>query len=135
MKKTEAIEKFRKEIRDEMVDRYRKVLECNGQIQYQIYVWEDGEIEVLPGPQGDNSYLKAKDLEPRQLFYICTIKEPFFDPWDQADHAAPDDEDERDAEEAEIIDWLVDEYAENVSDLLDQIIREAKMFEYDDDMF
>ena len=134
MKDSEIIRKFSDVIAAEMVSRYRSVLECAGRVQYQIYIWEDGEIEVLPGPQGDNSYLKAKDYEPRTLVYVRTISSPFFDPWDYTDESAPDDEDERDATEQEIIDWLVDEFRNSTDDILDSVIeeveREEEMDEY-----
>lgn len=126
MKDSEIISKFSNIIAAEMIARYRTVLECAGRVQYQIYIWEDGEIEVLPGPQGDNSYLKAKDYEPRELVYVLTISSPFFDPWDYTDESAPDVEEEREAAEQEIIDWLVDEYQNSVSDILDSVIEEAK---------
>ena len=122
MKRSEAIETFRKTISEELINRYRSVLECDGRIQYKVYVWEDGEIECLSGPQGDNSWLQAKDTEPRELFYVCKVDSPFFDPWDCADHSAPDDEEEREKERAEIIEWLVDQYAEQ----LDAIIEEEQ---------
>ena len=126
MKKSEAITKYSGDIAEIMVNRYRTVLECDGRIQYKIYVWEDGEIECMEGPQGDNSWLQAKNNEPRELFYVCTIDSPCFDPWDYSDHGAPEDDDEREAERSEIIDWLVNDYKDNVSDKLDEIIEEAE---------
>lgn len=129
MKKSEAIMKYVDVIKREMIDCYRTVIDCDGKIQYKIYVWDDGEIEHLEGPQGDNSWLQAKDYEARKLYYVCTIDSPCFDPWDYADHSAPDDEDEREAERKEIIDYLVDEYGTNVSDVIDNIVSEAEMDE------
>lgn len=126
MKRSECITKHSGDIAETMVNRYRTVLESEGRIQYKIYVWEDGEIECLEGVQGDNAWLQPKDREPRELFYVCTIDSPCFDPWDYTDHAAPDDEDEREAERAEIIDYLVNDYEENVSDILNAIIKEAE---------
>ena len=126
MKDSVIIRKHRKAIASAMVDRYRTILESAGRIQYRIYIWEDGEVECLEGPLGDNSYLKAKSYEPRELVYVRTISAPFFDPWDYTDESAPDDEDEREATEREIIDWLVDEYQNSVSDILDSVIEEAK---------
>ena len=129
MKRSEIITKYEKDIKTEMVKCYRFVLDSFGRIQYKIYVWEDGEIECLEGVQGDNSYLKAKDSEPRELYYICTIDSPCFDPWDYSDHSAPEDETEREKEKQEIIDYIVDEYETNVSDVLDTIITEAEQEE------
>lgn len=129
MKKSEAILKYQGEIEETMISRYRTVLDSYGRVQYKVYVWEDGEIECLEGPQGDNCWLQAKDHEPRELFYVCTVESPYFDPWDYSDHSAPDDEEERETECQEIIDYLVDNYKENISDKMDAIIAEAQQDE------
>ena len=133
MKRSEAILKYHDEIKETMINRYRTVLECDGRIQYKVYVWEDGEIECLEGAQGDNSWLQAKDAEPRELFYVCTIDNPYFNPLDYSDHAAPDNEEEREVEKREIIDYLIREYEENITDKIDYIIEDAEQdesFEY-----
>lgn len=116
MKTSELIRKHAETIKDTMVARYKTVLECNGSVQYKIYIWDDGEIECQEGPQGDNSYLVPRSGEARDLYYICTVSAPFFDAWDLTDHAAPEDENERETERAEIITWAVDEYRENGAD-------------------
>ena len=126
MKKSEAIAKYYGDIAAAMAERYRAVIECDGRIQYKIYVWEDGEIECLEGVQGDSTWLQARDMEPRELYYVCTIDAPCFDAWDYTDHFAPDDEAEREAERKEIIDYLVAEYETNVADVLDDIISDAE---------
>lgn len=126
MNRSEIISLHREAIASDMVSRYRSVLECGGRIQYKLFIWEDGELEVLEGVQGDNSWLQARDAEPRELFYICTIDCPCFDPWDCTDHAAPDDEEEREREEQEIIDWCVDEYKAAIDEKLDAVIECAK---------
>ena len=125
MKKSKLIARCRGQLADEMVSLYREVLESNGGIQYKVYLWEDGEIELLQGVQGDSSSLRPKDSEPRCLYYVCTIDAPYFDPWDIAGHSAPEDEEERETERKEIIDWCVDDYAENISDVLAEVIKEA----------
>jgi len=126
MKRSEIISAHREVIAAYMVEHYRIVLECGGKVQYKLYIWEDGELEGLEGPQGDNSWLKARDMEPRELFYVCTIGSPYFDPWDCTDHAAPDDEEEREREEREIIDWCVDEYKAAIDEKLDAVIEDAE---------
>ena len=130
MKLSEIITNNYKAITEAMVSMYRTVLKSNGRIQYKIYIWDDGEIVCLEQVQGDNSYLLHIEMEPRALYYVTTIEQPNFDPWDSADHSAPDDEQEREAEEKEIIDWLVQEYETNVGDELDNIISEAEMVEH-----
>lgn len=127
MKRSEALTKYYSKIAEDMVEHYRTVLECDGRIQYKLYIWQDGEIERLQGPQGDNSYLKPRDMEPRELFYICTIGESAsFSIWDFAENGEPEDDTERDTQREEIIDWLAGEYAGNVRDVLDAIIEEAE---------
>ena len=136
MKKSELIRTHRAVLIDTMVDRYHTVLECGGSVQYKIYLWSDGEIECQEGPQGDNGWLQARDAEPRDLYYVTTVAAPFFDPWDLADHAAPDDEDERETERREIIEWAVDDYRENGADAaLDAAIEEAEQQEEEDEYY
>ena len=126
MTRLETIEKYSDIIKDTMVDHYVSVLNAMGRIQYKIYIWDNGDIECLEGVQGDNSYLKAKDSETRNLYYVCTVSAPNFDPWDYTDHAAPDNAAERDKECAEIIEYLVDEYRQNLPDVFDSILEEAE---------
>lgn len=129
MKKSEAIEKYREAIASEMIEKYQSVLDSNGNAQYQIYVWEDGEIETLCGPQGDNSYLAPRQYETRQLFYVTTIDMPCFDPWDFSDHSRPDDEIDQEKERKEIIDWLIDDYRDHLDDLIGEICADAEYTE------
>lgn len=132
MKKSELIRENWDKLSEQMIWCYEQVIRSYGRIEYQIYLWEDGEIELLQGPQGDNSWLKPRDAEPRELYYICTVDAPFFDPWDLSDHGAPDDEEEKEREYEEIIAWCMDEYKLNVDEKLSDIIEEVEreeMFE------
>lgn len=131
MKKSEVIEEYRDNIAAAMREDYRSVLECGGRIEYQIYVWEDGEIEELQEVQGSHTWLKPKDGEERQLFHVITISYPFFNPWDFSTESIPDDDDERENAEKEIIDWLCDEYENDIDNLIDEQIRMASMGEDD----
>lgn len=135
MKKSEVMVMYREKIIDTMVEYYEYVLNCNGRIQYTIYIWEDGEIEILEEVQGGNSWLKPREMETRELFCVCTIDCPFFDPWDCTDHSAPDDEEGREAERKEIIDWLVDEYKANVDDVFNEILTMVEEEEYLNDLY
>lgn len=127
MKKSEIIKANYASILEAMKEHYETVVRSYGRCQYQIYVWEDGEIECLQGPQGDNSWLKPKDAEPRMLYYVCTVGGQYIDPWDFADHGAPDDQDEREKEEEEIFSWLIEEYDhEGAEAALDAAIDEAE---------
>ena len=130
MKKSEVITKFYADILDAMKKRYRTVVECNGRVQYKIYVWEDGEIECLEGVQGDTCYLKPRSMETRELYYVCTVGGQYIDYWDFSDHSAPEDDAEREAEEQEIIEWLVGEYDNDGAEIeLDNAIEEAERAE------
>lgn len=108
MKKTEAINKFRTEIEATMVESFRSVLESEGRIQYQIYIWEDGQIERLEGTYGDRSYLRPRDDEERQLFYICRVD------WGYMGGAEITD-----------IDEMVEDYESDVEEILDYVYLEA----------
>ena len=120
MKNSEMIKKFAAKIQESMIESYKTAIECEGRIEYQIYIWEDGEVERLQTVSGDNSYLKAKDSEPRKLVYVTTVKG--CNPYDCADEAIPEDEAEREAMKAELIDWLMDEYKAAVSEKLEEAI-------------
>lgn len=126
MEKSEVIANYADVIQEEMVSAYERVVRSRGSEQIQIYIWEDGKPELLSGPCGDNSRLQARDNEPRELYYVTTVVERCFDPWDLTDHSAPEDDAARETEEDEIIAWAVDEYRTNVSDRLDAIIADAK---------
>ena len=126
MKTSEAIEAYREKISAAMREDYRAVLEAKGRIEYKIYVWEDGELVEMCEPQGSNAWLQPRDHETRDLFEVVTVSYPFFDPWDCTSESIPDDEAEREKAEAEIIDWLCDEYVHEVETIIDEQIRSAK---------
>ena len=133
MKKSEIITKYRTQIKEAMADRYHVVLDSNGSIQYGIYIWEDGEIEMLEGCTGDNTWLQPKSYESRKLYYITTVKAPFFNAFDFSDDPEPEDEDEKETARQQIVNWLVDEYMrEGADDVLDTIINQEKLDEEDD---
>lgn len=109
MTKRELIEKHYDELKDEIIDCYRLVLEywISG-IQYQVYIWEDGELEFLGVTSGSHSWLEPRTSEERKLYYVCTVKEFGFNPWDCRIEAWPDDEEGQEKIEAEIIEECVD---------------------------
>lgn len=111
---------------EEMTIRYRNVLESDGNCQYQVYIWEDGEVECLCGPQGDSSRLVARSNEPRNLYYVTTISAPCVDVFDLAGAERPEDPAEEEAAKTEAIDWLVDNYSEEAEARLDAVIEEAQ---------
>lgn len=126
MKTSEAIKKYQPEIMETMSEKYRNILESEGRLQYRVYVWEDGEIECLEGPQGDNSYLKAKDSEPRTIFYVDTVSAPGFSIWDAAGESAPENEQEAEEIAKSVIDACMEEYTDSLPDMMDALIREAE---------
>lgn len=134
MKLSELIAEHREELSEEMVKRYRRVLECHGRIQCGIYIWSDGELEFDEDPQGSNDYLVPRSGEKRELYGIATIKEPFFDPSDfNEGHPLSDNDEERERQEKEIIDELVSDYeAYSVDAIINRAIEEAEEEERDD---
>ena len=133
MKKSEIIAIYQNEIASAMMDHYRYILECNGRIQYEIYIWEDGELEFLETVPGDHVWLQPRDAEPRALYHVCTVAEPGFDPWDCVDHDAPEDEEERETERQEIISYYMKKYEEEkIPDTLYAVVTEAKKEEVND---
>ena len=126
MKRSEVLEKYRDKIMAAMVSNYRTVITYHGSVQEDIYVWDDGEIIEHEEVQGSNGQLVPSEAETRELFFVCCIEMPYYDPWDGTIDGPPDDEDEREREEKELIDYEVTEYESNVSDYLDEIIAEAK---------
>jgi len=77
LKKSEIIREYRDAIENEiiecMVETADTAIRNNSITQYQVYIWSDGEIEMLFGPEGDNSFLKAKEWEDRELYYVGTV--------------------------------------------------------------
>ena len=117
-----------------MVNHYQEALEAAGRTQYAIYIWDDGSLEVECEPAGNSSsWLQPRDGEPRALYYVTTVKG--VNPWDCADHPAPEDDAEREAEEEELIDWLVDEYKANIVSTLDTIIEDIRREEQELDEY
>ncbi|MBO7421801.1 MAG: hypothetical protein J6T99_00235 [Oscillospiraceae bacterium] len=126
MKASEIISANRAALAETLTEKYRSVISCDGRIQYKIYIWEDGEIECQEGVQGDNSYLVPNRGESRKLYYVTKVSVPCANIWDLAGESAPDDESEKAAKEADIIDWLMDEYRSNVDDVIDSAIEDAE---------
>lgn len=126
MKKSELINANYNSIIDTMIDRYAKVINAAGRIQYDIYIWSDGEIECAELPQGDNSYLKPYDSEPRKLYFITTVSEPFYDPRDQITDPLPDDEDEQKAVLDEVDEWMVEQYKLSAGERLDAVLEDVE---------
>lgn len=130
MKRSEVLEKYRDKIEAAMVSNYRTVLESYGRVQESIYIWDDGEIVEHEDVEGGNSWLEPTESADREFFFVDTIKMPFYDPWDGAIDAPPEDEEEREHMEKEIIDYEVEEYESALSDYIyDEMIAEAKQDE------
>ena len=112
MQRSEVINRYETEIIEAMIEYYEEVIRYNGRVEYALYIWEDGEIEVLEKTSGDNSWLQAKDWEERELFYVTTVKvDSSFNIWDGVGGISiPEDEDEAAEMEEELIENLVDEY-------------------------
>lgn len=107
------------ELLREMTERYRNVLESDGQCQYKVYIWEDGEIECLCGPNGDNTCLAPNRGEHRKLYYVTTIDAPYVDVFSLSG------EDPSECSKEDAIDWLVDTYDDEARAHLNQAIDDA----------
>lgn len=127
MTKFETMNIHRSSIEEALIDSYESVLRCAGTVQYAVYIWEDGEITLLQQAQGDHGYLIPRENETRALYYVETVGGSPIDLWDCANEAPPEDADERQRMEDEIIEWLVDEYRQGINDLMEQLLNEAAM--------
>lgn len=76
MKTSEVLRKYRDELIESAMNLYRLVLEYEGRIKYLLYIWDDGEIEVLEDVCGGNSFLRANSGESRSLHYVDTFSIP-----------------------------------------------------------
>lgn len=129
MIQTETLELYKEEIKEKMVECYRDVLE-SPQIQLGIYIWSDGEFQILTDVQGGNSWLEKKDWEERDLFYVTTIKlDPGFDIWDWTCDPKPDDRTEAEKYEKELIDEFVSEYEADIERTFDEILDQIREIE------
>lgn len=120
---SEIINANRENIIHTMIWQYRSVLEANGDIEVDLYIWEDGEIEALEHTHSDHMWLKPRDSEPRELYFVVNISHPFFDFGDYCSDLVPDyDEDPEGYEHMreETINWLVDDF--NADEILDNAI-------------
>lgn len=126
MKSSEIIKANYGKISESMFERLRTVYECGGRIQYAIYVWEDGELEIMQQAHGDSSWLEAKESETRALVYVGTVKAPNFDPWAVTDEPKPEDDAAREEAEAEIINWVMDGAEQYVDAIIEERIEELE---------
>lgn len=126
MGKLETIYKNQDRIYQEMLARYRDVLVNDCKIQYQVYIWDDGEIETLEGPYGDNSILKPKQGEPRELYHVCTVDAPGLNVADYVEPNDPDDEQSIIEAQEDAIEELCDEYKDTAQSILTEVIKEEQ---------
>ena len=112
MKKSEIIKKYEDKIIEAMTEYYEEVIRCNGRIQYDLYIWEDGELEPMQNVSGNNCWLVPRNGESRELFFVTTIKvDSSFNIWDGVGCISiPEDEDEAAEMEEELIQELVNAY-------------------------
>lgn len=110
------------EIVESMVERYRSVLEADGRILYNLYIWDDGKLEGMECVD-HNSWLKPNDPD-RELYPIVTIECPNFDWRDLVDGPIPDDEADREAMRQEAIDSMVEEYKATADEQLEESVHD-----------
>ena len=126
MGKLETIYKNQDRIYQEMLARYRDVLVNDCEIQYQVYIWDDGEIETIEGSYGDNSFLKPKSGETRELYYVCTVAAPGLNVADYVEPNDPDDEQSIIEAQEDAIEGLCDEYKDTAKSILIEVIKEEQ---------
>ena len=133
MKKSEVLRMYWDEIAAAIVETYTDTLETlirnNCETQYQIYIWDDGEIEYLFGPAGDNSFLQPKENEERKLYYIGTERAYT---GSTADYLDFKDQCE-DMTEDEIIDAYLDYSRDWKKELTDEVISDLIVSAEDDE--
>lgn len=123
MKKSELIANNRKSIAETIVALERKVFENNGQTQYELFMHEDGSIEVIEQPFGGNS----GTVEEPETFYITTVGlEKPATPWELTNTKIPEDEDERQERLEELLDYLKEMSEAAVGDEVALLIENAK---------
>lgn len=119
------VESKREEIEATMQECFESVLEANGANQFTIYLWDNGDIQVLEDVQGSHSRLVPREGYDHELFKIVTISIPCFDWRDYCSEHIPDADDEPEAYEQlreDTIEWYKEDY--NPSELLDEILRD-----------
>lgn len=125
MKTSELIRANYDRIIDCMLARYRCSMECNGRTIYQIYIWDDGELEVNETVPGSHDWPAPREGSSHDLHYILDVQG--FNPWDIADCREPDDEEEADAMRQELIDMAVDSYRDLQAEInLDGVIEDRE---------
>lgn len=117
----EIIEANEEAIKEELISSYTKAVECDGRIERQIYIWSDGEIEVLEEAQGSNSWLRANNSEDRDLYYLTTVTG--CNVWDNGE---PEDEAEAEKEHDLLVDILVDDYKAYIDVTFEHIIEDVE---------
>lgn len=132
MKASEIITTHRNEIAEAIRDHLKTVYRCGGRLEYQMYIWDDGEIECLESVSGSSVWLAPKDSEPRRLIHVTTVKAPGFCPWDGCYDDIPEDAEERERAEAIIIDEIMSS-ADTAEMIYDMISDAVDYYEREDD--
>lgn len=126
------VSEHRDDIIAEMRYCYKSAAECDGRVNYDVYIWSDGEIESLPLFGGESSWLQAKAGEARSLYRVVNVS--FSSYWsDFTDEPIPDraeDPDEWERVRDETVAYIMEGYDEEAAEALDKAIEDEKR-EYD----
>jgi len=126
MKRSEVIEKYEDKIIEEMRSAYDYCIGTEGRATEQIWIWDDGEIETICDVKPNTGWLKAKECEDRQLFYVLEVDgvNQGFSVWDTTCEPKPEDEEEAEAMKQELLQEMLDEYDPYVQ--YNETLEEAK---------
>lgn len=143
MTKSEVLKEHSEEFMQAMREAYIDLMHCAAptKCEYELYIWEDGEIETLLKPVGSSGFLQAKQEEPRWLDYVCRVRAD--DVWQYMDAEKPSEWDydtqeeyekataEAEAMEAEAIEELCAQYdpEEAFYWIMKEIIQDEKLDE------
>lgn len=130
MKNSEIMTTYYDKILEAMTQNYADVIRSRGRIQVSVYIWSDGEIETLTDAQGSSMRLYPREMETRTLVPVATLEAPCFDIWDFSNDPKPEDEEEAEKMEEELIDWYLSEGVQDqMRATLDGAIEDAEMRE------
>lgn len=113
MKKSELVRKYREGIETEMLRQYKANINCRD-IETLIFLWKDGRVDTFDRVNGSSCSPRTDD----DLIYVCSVG---CDDW--ADYCDRPEAGQTWEELEEFTKaWMISQYMDTVSDLVDEII-------------